>query len=538
MGWIIVLLILAALVTAAFTAWYVKTPVNNAFIRTGFGGRKVVIDRGAVVLPWVQSIQWISLETFKLRVFKAKKEAFITKDRLRVDIGAEFYVKISADPDSIERASRSLGDKSFSAEGIHSLVEEKLVSALRSAAAQMEMVHMHENRRGLALSVMEHLQEPLMLNGLGLEDVSIFHLDQTDRAQLDPNNIFDAEGLRQIAAQVSQRNRERNEIERNTEVAIKRKDVEAVKLKLALDQDREFAEAEQIRQVETNRSLQKADTEQYKFEQERRTREAEIAKQRAVREAEIEQEKVVREAEIRREAYLTQQTELRETAEVEKDRVVEETKRAKEIAILVKERQRIEEEKRRLESEALKELAAQEVVTVGEKAAAERQKAIALIQALRELEVAEQKARAIERLALSKQREGEADAAARLKMVQTENHLEEKVIQRDVLLRFIDRAPQILGEMMAPARQIDSIKILDVHGWGADGGGQAQDGSGITKVVNAFLSAGAALPMLREFLDFAKVDPEGMLKKLTAQVPGAPESIEPPPVKEPGKRGT
>ncbi len=536
MGWIILGLILVAVVTTAFIAWYVKTPVNNAFIRTGLGGKKVVIDGGAVVLPWVQSIQWISLETFKLQVFKGKKEAFITKDRLRVDIGAEFYVKISADPDSIERASRSLGDKSFSAEGIQSLVEEKLVSALRSAAAQVEMVHMHENRRGFGLTVMEHLQEPLMMNGLGLEDVSIFHLDQTDRAQLDPHNIFDAEGLRQIVAQVSQRNRERNEIERNTEVAIKRKDVEAVKVKLTLDQDREFAEAEQIRQVDTNRALQKAETEQYKHEQDRRTREAEIAKQRAIREAEIQQEKGVREAEIRREAYLTQQMELRETAEVDKERVVEETKRAKEIAILIKERQRIEEEKRRLEADASKELAAQEVVTVVERATAERQKAIALIMALRELEVAEQKARAVERLALSKQREGEADATARLKMVQSENHLDEKVIQRDVMLRLIDQAPQILGEMMAPARQIESIKILDVHGWGANGEGAGQDVSGVTRVVNAFLSAGAALPLLREFLDFAKVDPGELLKKATGQTPGAEETLEPPRAKEPGKR--
>ncbi len=536
MGWIILLLILAAIAVAAFTAWYVKTPVNMAFIRTGLGGKKVVIDGGAVVLPRVQSIQWISLETFKLQVFKAKKDAFITKDRLRVDLGTEVYVKIPADPESIERASRSLGDKSFSAEGIQSLVEEKLVSALRSAAAQVELTEMHENRRGFALEVMEHLREPLALNGLSLEDVSIFHLDQTDRAMFDPGNVFDAEGLRQIAAQVSQRNRERNEIERNTEVAIKRKDVEAVKLKLALDQDREFAEAEQVRQVDTNRSLQKAETEQYRFEQERRTREAEIAKQRAVREAEIQQEKAVREAEIRREAYLLQQMELRETADIEKERVVEETKRAKEIAVLLKERERIEEEKRRLEAEASKEVAAQEVVTVAEKAAAERQKAIALVQALREVEVAEQKARAVERLALSRQREGEAEAAARLKMVETDNHLEQKVIQRDVLLRFIDRAPEILGEMMAPAKQIDSIKLLDVRGWGSDGEAAREDVSGISRVVNSFLTAGAALPLLREFLDFAKVDPEGILRKVTGQIPEAREGIESPtPAKGAGK---
>jgi uncharacterized membrane protein YqiK len=515
MGWIIFILFLAAVVTAVFAAWYVKTPVNMAFIRTGLGGKEVVVDGGAVVLPWVQSIQWISLETFKLEVFKAKKEAFITKDRFRVDIGAEFYVKIPAESGSIERASRSLGDKSFSAEGIQSLVEEKLVSALRSAAAQMEMVHMHENRRGFALAVMESLRDALIPNGLGLEDVSIYHLDQTDRAQLDPSNIFDAEGLRQIAAQVSQRNRERNEIERNTEVAIKRKDVEAVKLKLALDQEREFAEAEQMRQVETNRALQKAETEQYKFEQERRSRETEI-----------EQQKAIREAEIRREAYLTQQMELRETAEIEKERVIEETKRAKEIAILIKERQRIEEEKRRLEAEAIKEQAAQGVVTTAERLAAERAKEIAVIQALREVEVTAKKAEAMERFALAKMKDGEADGFARSKRCAAENTLEQKVIHRDILLSLIERAPQIVGELMAPVKQIDSIRVMDI------GGLRAGDGEGptspISRLVGSFLEAGAALPLLKELFEFAKTDGEQLLKKVAGEIPGAKESPQRP----------
>ena len=88
----------------------------------------------------------------------------------------------------------------------------------------------------------------------------------------------------------------------------------------------------------------------------------------------------------------------------------------------------------------------------------------------------------------------------------------------------------MLGEMMVPARQIDSIKVLDVHGWGGGNGeGPGQDGSGIGRVVNAFLNAGAALPLLREFLDFAKMDPEGILKKVAGPIPGAQEVTEPPP---------
>jgi uncharacterized membrane protein YqiK len=178
-----------------------------------------------------------------------------------VDIGAEFYVKILSDSDMVEAASRSLGDKSFSADGIKALVEEKLISAMRSAAAQMELVELHENRSDFARRVKELVTEPLAQNGLGIEDVALFSLDQTDKSQLDPNNIFDAQGLRQITAQTSTRMQERNEIERNTEVAIRRKDVEAVRLKLELDREQSFAEAEQVRQIENHRTEQHSEAE-------------------------------------------------------------------------------------------------------------------------------------------------------------------------------------------------------------------------------------------------------------------------------------
>jgi len=223
-------LALLAIFIFAFTLLYVKTPPHLAFVRTGFGGRKVVIDGGSIVLPIIQDIQWISLKTYKLEVFKSGREAFITKDKLRVDIGAEFYVKVEPTEKSIEMASRSLGEKSFSEDGIKTLVEEKLISALRAVAATMDMAEIHENRRLFEERVMENLKDALLQNGLTLENVSVYYLDQTDKNYFDPNNIFDAEGLRQITAQTSMRLKEKNEIERETEVAIKQKDVETFKI--------------------------------------------------------------------------------------------------------------------------------------------------------------------------------------------------------------------------------------------------------------------------------------------------------------------
>lgn len=521
---LIIVAIVVAIAIVTFTRWYVKAPTNMAFVRTGLGGKKVVVDSGVIVLPIVQNIQWISLETFKLEVFKADKEAFITKDKMRVDIGAEFYVKIEAVEDHIEKASRSLGDKSFSAEGIKSLVEEKLVSALRSTAASMTLIELHENRRGFAKLVMETLRDALVPNGLTLEDVSIFHLDQTEKGQLDPNNIFDAEGLKQITAQTSDRQRERNEIERNTEVAIRKKDVEAVKLKLELDKDREFAEAEQRRQIETYRAQKRAETEQFAYQQEQKIREAEILKERVIEELQIERERAIKEAQLKREISLLEQVRTREQAEIEKERIIEETRRNKEIAIILKEKEKIEEEKSQLTLLTAKEEAAQKVIDAVEKAKVERAKMLALIEAMRELEVTQKKAEAIERMALSKIKDGEAEAYAKSKIREAENLLDPKFIYRDVLQNLIDKAPQILGELMAPARQIESIKVLDIHGWSRSDAGE-NGSSPAGKVLSTFLNVGAALPLLKELLEFSKIDTGKAAKGLLDQLPGIKELL-------------
>src|SRR5262245_27821303 len=501
-----------ALGVAALFRWlYVKVPANLAFIRTGVGGFRAVTDAGALVLPIVHNVQWLSLETFKIEIRRVNRDAFITRDRYRVDMGAEFYVKILPEPAMIEAASRSLGDKSFAADSIKALVEEKLVSAMRSAAAQMELVGLHENRRGFALQVKELVTEPLSQNGLGVEDVALFALDQTDRSQLDPNNIFDAEGLRQITAQTSARMQERNEIERNTEVAIKRKDVEAVRMKLDLEREQSFAEAEQARQVENHRNEQSAEQERFRFAQERTTREAEIAMQQHVREAEIA-----------RELQLIEREREQRLAEIARERSLEEAERVKAVAVLREERKRIAEEEARLRAEAEREAAEQAVATVVRRSEAEREKEVATIRAGHELEVAELRARATERLAVSKQKDGEAQARVAELLRQAENTIDAKLIQREVWLRLIDRLPELAKELMEPARHIDSIRVLDVNGLGARpaDGAPAAAGEPVQRVFEALLGAGAAMPLLRELLRFG--EQTGLLDKLGE---GLPEEV-------------
>jgi uncharacterized membrane protein YqiK len=506
MLWLILIIFGLALISMlVFTLLYVKTPPHLAFVRTGLGGRKVVIDGGSIVLPIVQDIQWISLETYKLEVFKSGREAFITKDKLRVDIGAEFYVKVEPTEESIEMASRSLGERSFSGEGIKALVEEKLVSALRAVAATMDMIEIHENRRTFEEKVMENLKDALRQNGLTLENVSVYYLDQTDKNYFDPNNIFDAEGLRQITAQTSMRLRERNEIERNTEVAIKQKDVEAFKLKLQLDKDKAFAEADQSFQIETYRARRYAEIEQFKAEQDKIAREAVIQKERALKEAEIQSETAI-----------IKQMRLKEESEIEKQKMIEQLKRDVEISIILKEKEKSEAEALKLEANAIEEEAKQKIITVTEKAKAERLKEIALIEALKELEVAEHKAKATEILSKSRMKEGEAQAYVRLKEFEAENALSEKIINRDILLNLIDKAPTIISELMSPAKNIEGIKILQIDGHRPDSS-QASNSIPIG-IINAIISAGALIPVLKEILEFSKIDKK-VIEKIAEYIP-------------------
>jgi len=498
----LIIFILVAIAVAGiiiYSKLYVKTPPNMAFVRTGLGGRRVVIDRGVVVLPLVQDIQWISLETFKLEVFKANKEAFITKDRFRVDIGAEFYVKVQSTEEAVERASRSLGERALSAEGLKSLLEEKFISALRSEAAKRSLVELHEDRRGFARSVMETLKDALLPNGLTLEEVSVFYLDQTDKRYLDPSNVFDAEGLRQITLQTSERMRERNEIERNTEVAIKKKDVEAIKLKLALEQEKSFAETEQKRQIEIDRAKKIAETERFKFEQERQ-----------IREAEIEKEKAIKEAEIDKEAYLIDQAKLRELKEIKKRQELQEADILREKALILRETERLQQEMVKLRAEAEKHEAVEKIQTAKERVRAERNKEIALIDALKELEVAQKKLKSTELLASARKIEGGAEAYAREKLMQAENVLEEKIIKRDIISQLIAKSPEIFREMMSPVEKISEMKVLHVEGLRGNGEG----GSAVEGLIGAILKSGTALPLLREILKFSKIDLDDLRKGL------------------------
>lgn len=389
----IVLMVLLGII-AVITKLYQRSKANEAFVRTGMGGVKIIQDGGALVIPVIHEIVRISLETLKLEVVRDSKDAFITKDNLRADIGAEFFVRVKPERDSILQAARSLGKRMTDIAQVKAAVEDKLISALRSVAAKKTLTELHTDREGFVEEVTRVVNTDLSENGLTLESVTISKLDQTSIASLNDDNIFDAQGKRTIAEITERQKTERNILERAGEQARKQQDVETRTKILQLEQEQKNAEATQAAEIA-----------KVTAEQDRIAKEKAIEAQKAIDLAELEK---MRRTEI---------------AAIEKKQATDVAIEAKARAIALATKEKTVEETELAKTQAIKEKEMQAIKTVEIEASAERDKRKAVIEAsakaeqayLTEQRAADAKAYQVQKDAEARKLAADADAEATTK---------------------------------------------------------------------------------------------------------------------------
>src|ERR1700730_6563034 len=141
---LVVVAIVAAIVVWLFHWLYLRASKERAFVRTGMGGQKVVLNGGAFVLPIVHDVIPVNMNTLRLEVSRGRDTALITRDRMRVDVIAEFYVRVQASMEAISAAAQTLGQRPMQPELLKELLEGKFVDALRTVAAEMTMEELHE----------------------------------------------------------------------------------------------------------------------------------------------------------------------------------------------------------------------------------------------------------------------------------------------------------------------------------------------------------------------------------------------------------
>ena len=330
---VVISLIIAAIILIAIfyiiSIWiYKRAPSNMGFIRTGFLGTKVCLGRGAIVLPVFHEITWVSLETIKFAVSRAREQAVLTSDNIRIDVNTELYAHVGHTEHAVLTASRTLGEKTFDAEKVRNLLEAKVVGALRSFAATKTLRQLHENRDAFAKEIKESVSESFTANGLMLEEVTIVALEQSTKEYFRSDNVFDAEGLKVITEITSEARRKVHTTEKQTTVAIRNKDLTTQLELLEIERQEAVARASQDKEVANEQAKQLREKQTFVLDQ-----------RLAVEQRELENEKTLEQLRTERDIAYTAEAKRREIAQVQKELALEQERRDREIALIDKARE-------------------------------------------------------------------------------------------------------------------------------------------------------------------------------------------------------
>ena len=321
-----ILVIIAIAIIWIVSVWvYKRAPANRGFIRTGLGGTKVCLGKGALVLPVFHEVTWVSLETIKLIVSRSRDQGILTSDKIRVDVIAELYAHVGHTTDDLLIAGRSLGEKTFDPDSIRDLLEAKIISALRSYSATKTLNELHENRDLFANEIKNQVLESFSSNGLTLEEVTIVTLEQTGKEYFKTDNVFDAEGLKIITEITSEAKRKVHDTEKRTSIAIRQKELDTQLELLEIERQEAFARASQDKNVSNEQALQVGSKQRYVLDQ-----------KLAVEQKEIENEQLLEQRRTERDISIIDEARKRELSEIEKTRIVEEQRRDREIVLIGK----------------------------------------------------------------------------------------------------------------------------------------------------------------------------------------------------------
>lgn len=497
---VVALVVVAILLILFLNRYYRKATREVALVRTGAGGQRIITDGGCIALPFLHKVSEVNMKTSRLEIERAGANSVITSDRLRIDVGAEFYVRVDPTPEGVATAAQALASRSFRSSELAETLEGKLVDAMLAVAAGYTMDSLQDNRGEYSAEVTARLAPNLAQNGLVLESVSITRLDQTPFHALDENNAFNALGMRRLSEIIAVNKKERAAIEADAEVSVRQSQLDATKRTLLISQEEEEAKISQNQEIESARTKSLADIAEEQAASERR-RDA----------ARIEAERETRLTEIARDRDLNRQR-------LESELNIQTAKHDNAVALAAKKIEEVQADAK-VKAAAADEAAADEQVrTARETAVAEREKELALIRAREQAEVddtrvqseagtviamAEAEAQAAGQRAEAAKKELLDRAEGTAALVAAENSQSQQLMRHKLDEARLKALPDVVEKMMKPTEKIESIRINQITGIGGAGGGSAGGdpdggGSGVNQVIDGVLNLALQLPAARK----------------------------------------
>ena len=232
-GWMLALAVVAIVALALFVMGYQKAPPDTAFIISGMGKRRILIGKAGWRVPFLERVDKLSLQVMTVDV--KTSEAVPTNEFINVMVDGVANVKISSDPELLDRAAEALlGMKQGE---LVAMVTQVLEGNMREIVGSVGLKEMVQDRQGVATKITENVVPDMQK--LGMEVVNFNIQNFRDNAgtienmgidnveQIRKNaQIAKANAQRDIAIATSQAQQEANAVKVDAEKKIAEQNAE------------------------------------------------------------------------------------------------------------------------------------------------------------------------------------------------------------------------------------------------------------------------------------------------------------------------
>ena len=196
--------IVAFLAIVIFLLGYMKAPPGTAYIISGMGKKRILIGRAGWRVPLIERVDKLSLRVMQVDV--KTTDAVPTNEFINVSVDGVANIKISSDPELLERAAQSLlGMKQVD---LISLVTQVLEGNMREIVGSVGLKEMVQDRQGVAKKITENVVPDM--EKLGIEVVNFNIQNFKDNAGTIENmGIDNVEQIRKNA-QIAKANAQRD----------------------------------------------------------------------------------------------------------------------------------------------------------------------------------------------------------------------------------------------------------------------------------------------------------------------------------------
>ncbi|WP_255991316.1 flotillin family protein [Chitinolyticbacter albus] len=295
--------ILVAIVIAAFfifsafllfVKFYHKVEQGRGMIVNTLRAEPEVTFTGRMVYPVIHKMELMDISLKTIVIKRSGNAGLICRDNIRADIEVTFFVHVNKTAEDVLRVAQTVGcERASSQETLEELFAAKFAEALKTVGKAMDFEDLYMARDKFRDEIIRQIGDNL--SGYVLEDAAIDYLEQTPMDKLDRNNILDAQGIRKITELTAVQHVTTNQLQRDEQMQIKKKDVETAETILELQRQQADAEARQQREIATVRAREQAESDRVAAEERAK---AEIARIQADQLIAVQQENMQREKEV------------------------------------------------------------------------------------------------------------------------------------------------------------------------------------------------------------------------------------------------